>query len=85
MPLQELDIANGFVKHGSSVHFGSTRDESLEDADLLTNPLSPVACSHALWVIANANVSPLWLSDSGRVDVHWLHSGDLVHHLLHGS
>lgn len=85
LSLQELDIANGFVKHGSSVHFGSTRDKSLKDADFLTDLLSSVACSDTLRVITDADVSPLWFSDGGGVYVDRLHRRHLVHHLLHGS
>ena len=85
LSLEELNIADGFVKHRSGVHFGSPGDESLEDADFLADPLSPVACSHALRVVADANVSSLRFTDGGGVDVHRLHSSYLVHHLLHGS
>ena len=85
LALEELDVADGLVEHGGGVHLGAAGDEALQDADALADPLAPVPRRHALRVLADAHVAAPGLLDGGRVDVHRLHGGDPVHHLLHGA
>jgi hypothetical protein len=83
LALEELDVADGLVEHGGGVHLGASRDEALQDADALADPLPPLTGGDALRVFADAHVAAARLLDGGRVDVHRLHRRDPVHHLLH--
>ncbi|KAE8673944.1 hypothetical protein F3Y22_tig00111769pilonHSYRG00155 [Hibiscus syriacus] len=69
LPLQELDVADGFVQHRRGVHLSPSRDEPFEDPYLLAYPLPPVTSRHALGVFADSHVAPLRFPDRRRVDV----------------
>lgn len=45
---EELNIMNGFFKHGDSVHLVSTWHKALEDLESITYPVSSLPSCNAL-------------------------------------
>lgn len=59
LELEELDVMNGFVQHGGRVHLGAARNQPLQDADAITDPLAAMSSSHALRVLGDLHIASL--------------------------
>lgn len=81
--LKELDIANGFLKHGGRVHPAPPRHELLQYSDPLTNPLPPLPRSYALWVFRYPHIPPRPCLNQLQVNAHGLERCQAEYHRLY--